>query len=48
VPQVGAGELLFLATAPDRAVPLSGNGISMHAARAGTTQHMRVIGTVLK
>ena len=43
-PQVGAGELLFLATQPDRAVLLSGNGITMH----GTNQHMRVIDTVLE
>jgi hypothetical protein len=43
-PQVGAGELLFLATPPDRAVPLSGKGITMQ----GTNQHMRVIGSALE
>ena len=43
-PQVGAGELLFLDIQPDRAVLLSGNGITMH----GTNQHMRVMGAALE
>jgi hypothetical protein len=39
---------LVLATPRDRAVRVSGNGISTDDACAGTTQHMRMIGTALE
>ena len=47
-PQVGAGELPFLATPADRAAPLSGNRITTHDPCAGKNQHMRVIGSALE